>query len=448
MKVAILVPRRAGNPQRDRLWRWCRARWGRLHPTWPICEGHHNHGPFSAAAARNEAARLAGAWDVAVIADADVFIEPELITAAVERAAETGHPVWPFEAWQGLTRAASERVLVGAAPPDLASVEEVVPDSWAGAFAVPRAAWEALGGYDERFRGWGWEDVAFAHAAHALVGGERLAGSAWHLWHPRSPERNPKDPGYRANRALGERYLAALRSGSREPIETLLAEARAVRTGVTAIALTNGRREYCEQAIDSFEANVSGNVIRRRIFDDSGRPAHRAWLRARFPAWRVIGYRGNVGYTRAMAAIWRYIAARPGGYGFLLEEDFTFNGPVELSAMAAILDADPNLVQVSLLRQAWFAPEVAVGGIIQRDPAAYTPRRLNGYAWLEHRKFWTGNPSLFRRSLCETPWPNAHGSERVYGERLFADPALHGAILGHGEQLVTHIGAQRTGRGY
>ena len=447
MRVVVLVPRRAGDARRDGVWGWCRANWRLHHPDWPIFEGHHNFGPFSVAAARNEAARRAGAWDVAVIADADVWVDPARVQAAVRRAAETGRVVWAFDRWCGLTLAGSTRLMAtGEARED--DIAEVVPDSVAGVFAIPRAAWDRIGGYDERFRGWGFEDVAFAYAALLLVGGEHLEGPVWHLWHKRSRERDPHQPLYRANRKLGDRYRRAFVDRDPEAMDALLAEARELRAGVTVVVLSNGRAEYIQQAIPSFEANASGPIIRRRIFDDSGIPAFRAWLAQRFPEWPVIGYGPNVGYANAMAAVWRYIAARPGGFGFLLEEDFLFERPVDLAAMSAILEADPNLVQVSLLRQAWFEPERAAGGIVARWPEAFTPRRLNGYSWLEHRQFFTGNPSLFRRSLCEHPWPRVRRSERVYGEQLFTDPAMRAAILGAGEQWVTHIGEARTGRGY
>jgi predicted glycosyltransferase involved in capsule biosynthesis len=49
---------------------------------------------------------------------------------------------------------------------------------------MPRAAFEAAGGMDERFRGWGAEDVSFVHAVDTLYGRHRtLDASAHHLFH-------------------------------------------------------------------------------------------------------------------------------------------------------------------------------------------------------------------------------------------------------------------------
>ena len=51
---------------------------------------------------------------------------------------------------------------------------------------MPREAFEAVGGWDERFRGWGGEDYAFARALDTLWGPHKnTANDILHLWHPR-----------------------------------------------------------------------------------------------------------------------------------------------------------------------------------------------------------------------------------------------------------------------
>jgi hypothetical protein len=471
-RTVILVPRRADGGPRDRIWAWCRARWERLHPELPIVEGHHTVGPFSRSAAINEAARLAGDWDHAVVVDADVFLPPAQVREAIERATTTGRVTWAFQRWRGLSRAATERLLRpdpaherGLFGPDglpgwdgtglgiEALVERTNPVSWSCCFVVPRTVWDAVGGFDERFRGWGWEDMAFRSVVTTLHGHERIDGDLYHWWHPRSVEREPARsehrPEYEANQALGRRYMAAAEAGDVGTLEGLVAGARATRAGITVLVLTNGRREYLERCIASLEAMVSGPVIRRRIWDDSGDVTFRAWLRETYPAYHVMPTRvRNAGYTEAMGGIWRYVAARPGGYAFLVEEDFTFERPVDLAQLAAVLDADRNLTQVALLRQPCYPREIEAGGIVEEAPDDFTTRRLDGLAWLEHRRFFTTNPTLFRRSLCEVPWPSGAHSEARFGERLNEDPDNRFALFGDGTPWVRHIGDRRTGRGY
>ena len=61
---------------------------------------------------------------------------------------------------------------------------------WWGALIqiMPREAFELVGGMDERFRGWGGEDVSFMRALDTLYGKHRtFNGPVYHLWHPTIP---------------------------------------------------------------------------------------------------------------------------------------------------------------------------------------------------------------------------------------------------------------------
>src|SRR5690606_41252282 len=62
---------------------------------------------------------------------------------------------------------------------------------------VPRVVFEAVGGFDEGYRGWGAEDDAFWHAATIAAGDpQRVAGVAYHLHHKPASTRQEraKDP--------------------------------------------------------------------------------------------------------------------------------------------------------------------------------------------------------------------------------------------------------------
>jgi predicted glycosyltransferase involved in capsule biosynthesis len=98
----------------------------------------------------------------------------------------------------------------------------VTPNTFSGVTAIPRGLWDAVGGYDERFVGWGWEDLSLWSACCALAGYERVPGPIYHLWHPRSWEQNEGSPDHPRNQVLGERYLAA--KHDREAMLAILAE--------------------------------------------------------------------------------------------------------------------------------------------------------------------------------------------------------------------------------
>jgi hypothetical protein len=75
-------------------------------------------------------------------------------------------------------------------PPPPEDVDGLDGSGWGHYFGaliqiMPREAFECVGGMDERFRGWGGEDVAFLHALDWLFGQHKnTPNSVFHLWHP------------------------------------------------------------------------------------------------------------------------------------------------------------------------------------------------------------------------------------------------------------------------
>jgi hypothetical protein len=227
MNVSILVPRRADGGHRDRLWQFCKARWASQFPDWPIIEGHHDVGPFNRSAALNIAAAQAGPWDVAVIIDADVLAHPPSVAAAVDIAAATGRMVVSHDERVMLNKVGTEKVLAGfeGSWRDRRMVQTVYTDSVSCCVAVPRALWDLVGGFDERFVGWLAEDSAFEIAAVTLSGKPyvRLSSELFHLDHPLAPEAQSKsNPRRLANAARLERYRAA--AGDADAVRALLGE--------------------------------------------------------------------------------------------------------------------------------------------------------------------------------------------------------------------------------
>jgi hypothetical protein len=218
--MRFLVPWRSDGGHRERLWAFCRAWWRERFPDALIVEGSSPDGKFNRAAAINDAAR--GDWDVAIVLDADVLADPGQVRDAVELARSTGRLTLAYERFAGLTMGMTTRVLDGYEGRWGAGTRFRSTTHESSIVVVPRALWETVGGFDERFVGWGQEDVAFVQACRVLGGEpERVAGPVYHLWHERSPDRRAFDPQYRANQALGARYRE-----TREPdaMRELLAE--------------------------------------------------------------------------------------------------------------------------------------------------------------------------------------------------------------------------------
>lgn len=190
--TVILVPWRAGDPDRERAWEFVRRC---LEPLgWPVVLGDSD-GNFNRSAAVNAAAEGAGDWDVAVIIDADTVDDHAALEKAVEQAHAEGSAVVPWDIRWKLNQDASARVArVGLGrfnrASDIDRRDRTRPRGVAvrkrgGTIVVSRAAWDAVGGFDPGFASWGHEDRAFREAIATLAPGglHSLPGVSYHLWH-------------------------------------------------------------------------------------------------------------------------------------------------------------------------------------------------------------------------------------------------------------------------
>jgi len=166
---------------------------------------------FSLAAARNEAVRQAqdAGAGIVVICDSDTMAEHSALVSAIHTARSEDRVVLPFNLFRALSYDASQKVMAGRNPmlmPDIGNL------TWSvgGICVTTPKAWWALGGQDERFTGWGCEDIAFSLVADRMHRSHvRIKGVIHHLWHPASPDKGEANASYRVNAALLQRYDAA-----------------------------------------------------------------------------------------------------------------------------------------------------------------------------------------------------------------------------------------------
>lgn len=216
--VVVLVPRRADGGHRDRLWSFAREWWLSQHPDWPVVEGDHDDGgPFNRSAAINLAARkadeLVGRWDVALIIDADIIANPEAVRAIIEIAHNENRMAVSHNRRVMLSQPMTERILDGYRGSWEARGQRVWTDSCSCCIAVSRTLWDRVGGFDEGYVGWGYEDSAFgALAIHHGGPIHYHRSTLFHLWHPESPDAARKSPVRQAN----EQRLRALHARLRE----------------------------------------------------------------------------------------------------------------------------------------------------------------------------------------------------------------------------------------
>lgn len=235
---------------------------------------------------------------------------------------------------------------------------------------------------------------------------------------------------------------------------------------VALLVMTDGRDDCLGEAIGSAHATLTapgvcaaaprGRFDHLVIHDDTGNPAHRAELAERFPQFTVIGS-DRAGFGGAIRNAWRFLRAAPDvEWIFWLEDDFRITRPVDLPALMRVMDGFPYLAQIALERQPWNDIERAAGGILEQHPDSWesvaigATGRGDAHIWREHRRFFTTNPCLIRRSLLDREWPEGSESEGRFGIDLFAeDPQTRCAFWGaQGEQWCEHIGHERVGTGY
>ena len=153
---------------------------------------------------------------VLVFSDADLIVEG-MLARIVALCLASYQVVKPYRRLIDLTPAETELVRAGAhdfqaerprdAPPNREALAEVLP-LCGGMFAIRADAFARLGGWDERFRGWGGEDDALTYKVQRarLPTVELDERAALHLWHPRVVEAMSGQPHYRSNCELLARY--------------------------------------------------------------------------------------------------------------------------------------------------------------------------------------------------------------------------------------------------
>jgi hypothetical protein len=215
--------------------------------------------------------------------------------------------------------------------------------------------------------------------------------------------------------------------------------------------MTDGRDDVLADTIELAAANVPHS--RLVIHDDTGDNQHRFWLAEKYRHLHpnVIGGHQRSGFGGAIRNAWTYLQAVPEPFVVHVEDDFLLTRKVDWIAAANVLVANPHLVQLALRRQPWNPEEEAAGGIVEQHPDDYTEREWEGYQWLEHTRFFTTNPSIYRRTLCDFGWPDGENSEGRFGIGLLEhNPSWRFGFWGSRDsgEWCQHIGHERVGHGY
>jgi hypothetical protein len=209
------------------------------------------------------------------------------------------------------------------------------------------------------------------------------------------------------------------------------------------VVVTHGRSPTLASTLDSFAANVTPRPEVVYVVDDGGE-GHEAHLA--LEGVHTASLWPQRGFCEATANAWTRAAIIGADYTFWLEHDFTFLRPVDLDALAAVLDERTHLAQMSLCRGPANTVEADAGGLVASRPGQFHQHDQNGLRWMEHHAYWTTNPSLIPARTFELDWPAGPECEGRFGRQVLDTGGSFG-LWGGGEQWVEHTG-QRNGFGY
>lgn len=205
MKVVTWVPWRTDHGPRARLYKAV-APCIRDHG-FDVVEADSGHDPFSIGNTFNRCAELSGEWDVALLHDADLYVAPAQVHAAL-KLVEQGEKgiVFPRNRHVKLNERGTNKFLGGKRSGFHRSEYHIARSQVGGPRFVTRELWETVGGFDPRFVGWGYEDNHFLQQADEVAPHRSVPGDLLNLWHPKGDEL-PDDPYWKSrerNRKLWE----------------------------------------------------------------------------------------------------------------------------------------------------------------------------------------------------------------------------------------------------
>jgi glycosyltransferase involved in cell wall biosynthesis len=221
-KISLIIPYKSDHGRRDFVWPFIQMRYQELFPEVEICLGSDNHELFCKARAVNEAAQKA-TGDIFVLIDAEVIFDPGLLQRISTMIRL--HPwIIPFTEAYRLTKDATDRLIEEGLPAKFLVVEsdieyrQSVPGGYMN--VMTRSCFEKVGGMDERFQGYGYEDMAFALSLDTICGQHyRMKEIIYHLWHPWADIYHHN---FQNNHDLYQRYLSA--AGKPQAMKQLIHE--------------------------------------------------------------------------------------------------------------------------------------------------------------------------------------------------------------------------------
>ncbi len=191
--ISLIIPFRADSYHRNQMFNWQLKRYKMLFPEFEICLGDNVGEPFSRSKARNIAAKAASN-DLLLFVDIDLLCARKVIHKAIEALDNyiimKEHNIKNKQESYAINYNSTTTLLKSELPIDC-NLE--LESHRAGTFyfcLIKKDAFLNIGGWDERFKGWGLEDGAFFKTLNIYYGRDfDFQGPLFHLWHPSSVDK-------------------------------------------------------------------------------------------------------------------------------------------------------------------------------------------------------------------------------------------------------------------
>jgi hypothetical protein len=306
---------------------------------------------------------------------------------------------------------------------------KIVRGACSGINVFTPETWWSLGGNDEKFIGWGYEDTAMlrAHVVIKKKGFIRHDGIAFSLSHK---EQAKSGPNYVNNQKLFEKYHKI--EDPQKMIDFVTSSVKQDGQSFAMFFLGNGRKGYLERTIASWEANLIDTPKHQFIFDDSGDAGYVAWLKKNYSNYEVVAVSDKpVGQVKAIDFIFNKLKELDVDYILEIEEDWMLFRKIDIKSIIDVLEDNPNILQMRIPRTVWYSDyhtlDIEAGSLLNHHigiNGSHTEFKSNDesswYEWRGSFYFWSHNPSLFPKHMLNENYGDVQEEdhELAFGKQL------------------------------
>lgn len=361
--------------------------------------------------------------EILVFSDSDSIPDIRMLERAIETARQRNTMVFPFNTALELNKPTSDWHLdngvipKGTRPIQAEHIRRRSDELQSSIYAIPRALFEKVGGFDEKFVGWGHEDLAFVkklelygHRAH------HLPGSFNHIWHEKAV---PKEMKVYPNAKRWQQYKNATSIQELELIDAL-PEPIPVKTEYRIYLQDHRKDEFIHQAIASINQFVK-NSYHLTLIDDSKDPEWTKTFSERYPEITVVPVPAPGGYGNSMRTL-TYTALKDAvelqTTPIIWQGDLVATDEINFDKYRDLLTDD--LSQVALIRPILYPNELRERDLIRAQHKRILKRR--GFAngkhigkLYVHDYGWTDLISVINPNAL-LPHPGEGDGEYEYGQ--------------------------------